>query len=107
MSSRCTKAGDIDRVSSSHETRPRRAYGSRDASERSSPALFAVRSGRPGPVAARVAGILPDLGPVMRRLADRFDLVAPDLRGFGRSEKPTGPSDRTDADAHATDMLGL
>jgi pimeloyl-ACP methyl ester carboxylesterase len=45
--------------------------------------------------------------PVMRRLADRFDLVAPDLRGFGRSEKPAGPSNRADAEAHATDMLGL
>jgi pimeloyl-ACP methyl ester carboxylesterase len=29
--------------------------------------------------------------PVMTRLADRFDLIAPDLRGFGSSDKPTGP----------------
>lgn len=27
----------------------------------------------------------------MTRLADRFDLIAPDLRGFGSSDKPTGP----------------
>ena len=35
--------------------------------------------------------------PLMVRLADRFDLVAPDLRGFGASDKPTGtfgPSDQ-------------
>ena len=28
--------------------------------------------------------------PMMRRLADRFELIAPDLRGFGDSDKPTG-----------------
>lgn len=28
--------------------------------------------------------------PVMTRLADRFELIAPDLRGFGDSDKPTG-----------------
>lgn len=28
--------------------------------------------------------------PVMQRLADRFRLIAPDLRGFGDSDKPTG-----------------
>ena len=33
--------------------------------------------------------------PVMARLAGRFDLIAPDLRGFGDSPKPDeGPSDR-------------
>ena len=26
--------------------------------------------------------------PVMHRLAGRFELIAPDLRGFGESEKP-------------------
>lgn len=29
--------------------------------------------------------------PVMLRLADRFELIAPDLRGFGESDKPSGP----------------
>ena len=29
--------------------------------------------------------------PVMTRLADRFTLYAPDLRGFGDSDKPDGP----------------
>lgn len=28
--------------------------------------------------------------PVMTRLADRFELIAPDLRGFGDSDKPSG-----------------
>jgi pimeloyl-ACP methyl ester carboxylesterase len=28
---------------------------------------------------------------VMERLADKFTLIAPDLRGFGESDKPTGP----------------
>ena len=27
--------------------------------------------------------------PVMERLADRFELIAPDLRGFGTSDKPS------------------
>ncbi len=42
--------------------------------------------------------------PVMTRLADRFELIAPDLRGFGDSDKPTagyGPA------AHAEDMAAL
>ena len=42
--------------------------------------------------------------PVMTRLADRFMLIAPDLRGFGDSDKPTsefGPPD------HARDMVAL
>jgi len=29
--------------------------------------------------------------PVMLRLADRFEMIAPDLRGFGDSDKPSGP----------------
>jgi pimeloyl-ACP methyl ester carboxylesterase len=33
--------------------------------------------------------------PVMTRLADRFTLYAPDLRGFGDSDKPRGCSDPT------------
>ena len=28
--------------------------------------------------------------PLMQRLADRYTLIAPDLRGFGDSDKPTG-----------------
>ncbi len=40
----------------------------------------------------------------MQRLADRFRLVAPDLRGFGDSDKPDGP---WGAAEHAADMLGV
>ncbi len=42
--------------------------------------------------------------PVMTRLADRFTLYAPDLRGFGDSDKPEGPHG---PDQHAADMLAL
>ena len=42
--------------------------------------------------------------PVMTRLADRFSLIAPDLRGFGDSDKPDGP---TGPDQHTSDMLAL
>jgi pimeloyl-ACP methyl ester carboxylesterase len=42
--------------------------------------------------------------PVMARLADRFELIAPDLRGFGDSDKPAGPFGPAD---HAADMLAL
>lgn len=42
--------------------------------------------------------------PVMTRLADRFRLIAPDLRGFGESDKPDGPFGPED---HAREMLGL
>ena len=42
--------------------------------------------------------------PVMLRLAKRYRLVAPDLRGFGDSDKPDGPFGAAD---HATDMLAL
>jgi pimeloyl-ACP methyl ester carboxylesterase len=41
---------------------------------------------------------------VMQRLADRYTLVAPDLRGFGESEKPAGPFG---PDGHADDILAL
>src|SRR4029077_9446909 len=41
---------------------------------------------------------------VMARLADRFTLLAPDLRGFGDSDKPIGPFG---PDQHASDMLAL
>src|ERR1700743_3588541 len=40
--------------------------------------------------------------PVMTRLADRFTLIAPDLRGFGESSKPDGAYG---PDRHASDML--
>ena len=42
--------------------------------------------------------------PVMTRLADRFLLIAPDLRGFGDSDKPAGPFGPED---HAADVLAL
>ncbi len=40
----------------------------------------------------------------MRRLADRFELIAPDLRGFGDSDKPAGPFGPED---HAADIDAL
>ena len=42
--------------------------------------------------------------PVMTRLAHRFTLIAPDLHGFGDSDKPSGPYG---PDRHASDMLAL
>ncbi|MCO6419478.1 alpha/beta hydrolase [Siccirubricoccus sp. KC 17139] len=46
--------------------------------------------------------------PVMQRLAGRFDLIAPDLRGFGATDKPdAGPSDKAGPEVHAADMLAL
>lgn len=42
--------------------------------------------------------------PVMARLAGRYRLIAPDLRGFGDSDKPNGPFGPAD---HAADMLEL
>ncbi len=42
--------------------------------------------------------------PVMERLADRYRLIAPDLRGFGDSSKPPGP---WGAAEHAADMIAL
>lgn len=42
--------------------------------------------------------------PVMLRLSKRYRLIAPDLRGFGDSDKPDGPFGAAD---HAADMLAL
>ncbi len=42
--------------------------------------------------------------PVMTRLAGHYDLIAPDLRGFGDSDKPDGLHG---ADKHAADLLAL
>ena len=42
--------------------------------------------------------------PVMHRLASRFHLIAPDLRGFGESDKPARD---WGAEDHAADMLAL
>ncbi|MGY2052053.1 alpha/beta fold hydrolase [Methylobacterium sp. JK268] len=47
--------------------------------------------------------------PLMGRLAGRFDLIAPDLRGFGETGRdPAAPPDpHVDAEAHAADLLAL
>ncbi len=42
--------------------------------------------------------------PVMERLSGRYRLIAPDLRGFGDSDKPNGPFGPAD---HAADLLAL
>jgi pimeloyl-ACP methyl ester carboxylesterase len=42
--------------------------------------------------------------PVMERLSDRFMVIAPDLRGFGHSDKPDGEFGPSD---HALDMIAL
>lgn len=42
--------------------------------------------------------------PVMTRLAGRYSLIAPDLRGFGDSDKPDGAHG---PDQHTSDMLAL
>lgn len=42
--------------------------------------------------------------PVMQRLADRFTLIAPDLRGFGTSDKPDGPHGAAE---HAADLVAI
>ncbi|MCA6112370.1 alpha/beta fold hydrolase [Bradyrhizobium cenepequi] len=42
--------------------------------------------------------------PVMTRLSDRFAVIAPDLRGFGDSDKPDGPYA---PEQHTDDMLAL
>lgn len=42
--------------------------------------------------------------PVMQRLAPRYTLIAPDLRGFGQSDKPHGPYG---PDGHAADLVAL
>jgi pimeloyl-ACP methyl ester carboxylesterase len=42
--------------------------------------------------------------PVMTRLASRYSLIAPDLRGFGDSDKPDGAYG---PDQHTIDMLAL
>jgi pimeloyl-ACP methyl ester carboxylesterase len=48
--------------------------------------------------------------PVMTRLADCFDLIAPDLRGFGASDKPDGPfgpNEQTEDLVALIDALGV
>jgi pimeloyl-ACP methyl ester carboxylesterase len=46
--------------------------------------------------------------PLMQRLAGRFLLIAPDLRGFGDSDKPDPrPTDRATAAVHAEDLVAL
>jgi pimeloyl-ACP methyl ester carboxylesterase len=43
--------------------------------------------------------------PVMRRLAGAYELVAPDLRGFGDSDKPSGPFGAADQAADLGALL--
>ena len=46
--------------------------------------------------------------PMMELLADAFDLIAPDLRGFGDTGKPArSPDPSATAHQHAIDILGL
>jgi pimeloyl-ACP methyl ester carboxylesterase len=46
--------------------------------------------------------------PCMRRLRDRFQLLAPDFRGFGATDKPSrGPSRDAGPEIHANDVLAL
>lgn len=48
--------------------------------------------------------------PVMTRLADRFELIAPDLRGFGASDKPVGdfgPKEQSDDMAALIEALEI
>ena len=46
--------------------------------------------------------------PVMDLLGNHFDMIAPDLRGFGQSGHPNpAPSDQVGADVHMRDVLGL
>jgi pimeloyl-ACP methyl ester carboxylesterase len=46
--------------------------------------------------------------PVMLKLGDSFELIAPDLRGCGDTGKPTpGPDASATADRHALDMYGV
>jgi pimeloyl-ACP methyl ester carboxylesterase len=69
-------------------------------------ALHAVRTGRGQPLLLLHGW--PEFWltwePVMERLASDFELIAPDLRGFGDSGKPPGPFGPED---HASDMLAL
>src|SRR5690348_15291277 len=69
-----------------------------------------VREGR-GPPLLLLHG-WPEFSYVWRKcipdLARDFDVIAPDLRGFGDSDKGApGPSAEADADRHAADMLAL
>lgn len=44
--------------------------------------------------------------PIMTRLADRYDLIAPDLRGFGGSDKLTAPFGLAEQAADVTALIG-
>ncbi|MEP3673318.1 MAG: alpha/beta hydrolase [Hyphomicrobiales bacterium] len=46
--------------------------------------------------------------PIINALADEFDIIVPDLRGFGDTGKATsGPDDQANADVHTEDIKGL
>ena len=44
---------------------------------------------------------------VVETLRDRFDIIAPDLRGYGRSDKPAGDITLYSKRAMAADVIGL
>ena len=45
--------------------------------------------------------------PVMKQLADRYTLIAPDLRGFGDSAKPAGLQVLDDVDFYYAGSAGI
>jgi pimeloyl-ACP methyl ester carboxylesterase len=74
--------------------------------------LRVARAGRPGAPPLLLLHGWPEFWltwrPLMRLLADRFDLIAPDLRGFGGSALAgLAPASDAGAEVHSADMLAL